>query len=173
MAALVSGRVWVIANFKETQMPGVAVGSAAQVSVDAIPDRLFSGRVESVSPASGSQFALLPPDNATGNFTRIAQRIPVRIALDIGQPGMQLIRPGMSSVVKVGSNRPASTVSRTMPQGPGVSPVYPSTWAQKPATNSRSRRSMPASARIEAAGLAPTARGEELTVADFLAIARA
>jgi membrane fusion protein (multidrug efflux system) len=110
MAALVSGRVWVIANFKETQMAGVAVGSAAQVSVDAIPDRIFSGRVESLSPASGSQFALLPPDNATGNFTRIAQRIPVRVVLDIGQPGVPLIRPGMSSVVRVGAQpRPVAS----------------------------------------------------------------
>lgn len=103
MIAIVSGTVWVVANFKETQIPAVPVGSRVEVRVDGLPGRRFAARVQSLSPASGAQFALLPPDNATGNFTRIVQRIPVKIVFDAGQAGLQHLRPGMSASVGVPS----------------------------------------------------------------------
>lgn len=94
-------QVYVIANYKETQLTHVAAGQPVEVTVDTFPDAVLNGRVERVSPASGAQFALLPPDNATGNFTKVVQRIPVRIALDAGQPLLDLLRPGMSVVTRI------------------------------------------------------------------------
>ena len=73
---------WVSANFKETQVGKMKVGDPVEIQVDAYPDRVFHGHVESISPATGAKYALLPPDNATGNFTKVVQRIPVRIAID-------------------------------------------------------------------------------------------
>jgi membrane fusion protein, multidrug efflux system len=99
LVAVVPRDVWVIANFKETQIPALRIGDEMAISVDGIPGTEFKGRVESLSPASGAQFALLPPDNATGNFTRIVQRIPVKITFDPGQPSLDQLRPGMSAVV--------------------------------------------------------------------------
>lgn len=78
LVAVVPRNFWVVANFKETQIPALRIGESMAISIDAIPGTEFKGRVESLSPASAAQFALLPPDNATGNFTRIVQRIPVR-----------------------------------------------------------------------------------------------
>jgi membrane fusion protein (multidrug efflux system) len=89
------------ANFKETQLQRMRPGQSAVVSVDAFPDRPLSVRVTSLSPASGSRFSLLPPENATGNFTKIVQRVPVRIDLPAGNPLTGLLRPGMSVVVTV------------------------------------------------------------------------
>ena len=80
--SLVEDDVWVQANYLETQLRHVAVGDAAEIRIDAFPGVVFHGKVNSLSPASGSQFSLLPPDNATGNFTKIVQRIPVKITLD-------------------------------------------------------------------------------------------
>ncbi len=100
LIALVSRNVWVVANFKETELRGMRVGEPISVTIDAFPGRRFAGRVESLSPASGAQFALIPPDNATGNFTRIAQRIPIRIALQPGQMDQADLRPGMSARVR-------------------------------------------------------------------------
>jgi len=74
--------VWVTANFKETQITAMRPGAAAEIRVDAFPDLLIRGRVESLAPATGAKYALLPPDNATGNFTKVVQRLPVRIAID-------------------------------------------------------------------------------------------
>ena len=89
---------YVVANFKETQLTDVRQGQAVDIAVDMFPGQLVHGRVDSIAPASGQEFALLPPDNATGNFTKIVQRIPVKIALtpDIGAPGD--LRPGMSVI---------------------------------------------------------------------------
>ncbi|MER9491613.1 HlyD family secretion protein [Mesorhizobium sp. M0320] len=95
--------VWVVANFKETQIAALRIGDIVEILVDGVPNRSFTGRVESLSPASGAQFALLPPDNATGNFTHIVQRIPVKISFDAGQPDMDLLRPGMSAMVTLRS----------------------------------------------------------------------
>ena len=94
-------RVYVIANYKETQLTNVVAGQPASMTVDTFPGATLNGHVESLSPASGSQFALLPPDNATGNFTKVVQRIPVRIALDPGQPLIEQLRPGMSVVTSI------------------------------------------------------------------------
>ena len=102
-------KVYVDANLKETQLGEVVVGEKAIVRVDALGGAAFEGTVESVSPASGSQFSLLPPENATGNFTKIVQRVPVRIAVSVGQAECKL-RPGMSVVVEIDT--------RTAPQQP-------------------------------------------------------
>src|SRR6266702_3715282 len=93
--------VYVTANFKETQLTQMRPGQSAEISVDAYPDQPLTGRIESFAPASGAQFSLLPPDNATGNFTKIVQRVPVRIALPAGGPLARLLRPGLSVTVTV------------------------------------------------------------------------
>jgi membrane fusion protein (multidrug efflux system) len=107
--------VYVTANFKETQLTHIRPGQVARVSVDAYPDHTLEGRVESFAPASGAQFSLLPPDNATGNFTKIVQRVPVRIALPTGGPLGTLLRPGLSVTVTVdtrgeGTAEPGGTI---------------------------------------------------------------
>ena len=93
--------VWVTANLKETQLAHVRVGDPAEFDVDAYPGRTFHGKVESLSPATGARFALLPPDNATGNFTKVVQRLPVRIAVDGTADPAHPLRPGMSVNVTI------------------------------------------------------------------------
>ena len=88
--------VWVIANYKETQLTHVVVGQGAEIRVDTFPGLVIRAKVDSIAPASGSQFSLLPPDNATGNFTKVVQRIPVKIVLDRDSPLAVVLRPGMS-----------------------------------------------------------------------------
>ena len=95
---------WVAANFRETQLTNVRTGDVAEVRVDVYPGQVFKGRVLEIAPASGSQFALLPPDNATGNFTKVVQRVPVKIALDNSSLTSQL-RPGLSAEVTVRTGR--------------------------------------------------------------------
>jgi len=101
--AIVEDRPWVVANFKETQLNKMRTGQTVEVEIDTFPKHKFHGHVDSLAPGSGNQFALLPPDNATGNFTKIVQRIPVKIVLDKDSThGYEdLILPGMSSVVTV------------------------------------------------------------------------
>lgn len=94
--------VWVVANFKEDQIGSMKTGQATQVKVDAFPGRALLGHVESLSAGTGARFALLPPDNATGNFVKVVQRVPVRIRID-DSAGL-LLRPGMSAVVTVHVN---------------------------------------------------------------------
>ena len=89
-------RIWVIANYKETQMTNIRLGDPARIHVDAFPDLALTGHVDSWSPGSGSTFALLPPDNATGNFTKVVQRVPVKIVLDPHPSLGTLVRPGLS-----------------------------------------------------------------------------
>jgi membrane fusion protein (multidrug efflux system) len=98
---LVQSDVWVQANFKETQLTNMQVGDTADIRIDTFPNRVFHGKVEQLSPASGSQFALLPPDNATGNFTKVVQRVPIKIMFFPGQPYLDRLRPGFSAVVTV------------------------------------------------------------------------
>jgi membrane fusion protein (multidrug efflux system) len=98
---LVQSDVWVQANFKETQLTNMRVGNSTDVRIDTFPNRVFHGKVDQLSPASGSQFALLPPDNATGNFTKVVQRVPVKIVLFPGQSDLDRLRPGFSAVVIV------------------------------------------------------------------------
>jgi membrane fusion protein, multidrug efflux system len=93
--------LYVTANFKETQTARMLVGQPAMVRVDALPGRPLHGRVESFAPGSGSEFSLLPYEPGTGNFTKIVQRVPVRIRLDPGQPEVARLRPGLSVVAKV------------------------------------------------------------------------
>lgn len=99
--------VYVMANYKETQLTRVVPGQPVDVIVDTFSDQPLHGRVERISPASGSQFALLPPDNATGNFTKVVQRIPVRIALDKDQPLLPRLLPGMSVTARIRVDEPA------------------------------------------------------------------
>lgn len=87
---------YVVANFKETQLTDVRPGQAVDIEVDMFPGQVYHGHVDSIAPASGQEFALLPPDNATGNFTKVVQRIPVRIILDRNAAISDLLRPGMS-----------------------------------------------------------------------------
>ena len=91
---------WVAANFRETQLTNIKVGDPAEIRIDVYPGKVIKGRVLEIAPASGSQFALLPPDNATGNFTKVVQRVPVKIALD-DSPLISQLRPGLSAVVTV------------------------------------------------------------------------
>jgi len=95
---------WVQANYRETQLTNVKIGDAAELRIDEYPGQRIGGKVVEIAPASGSQFALLPPDNATGNFTKVVQRIPVKIALD--DPGFAAtLRPGLSVVATVRTRR--------------------------------------------------------------------
>ncbi|NBF09132.1 HlyD family secretion protein [Pseudomonas sp. Fl4BN1] len=105
LMALVPNQLWVIANLKETQMDNVRVGQPVSFSVDALSHRKFSGKVQRISPATGSEFALLQADNATGNFVKIAQRVPVRISVDPDQPELERLRPGLSVVVSIDTSR--------------------------------------------------------------------
>jgi membrane fusion protein (multidrug efflux system) len=106
--------VWVIANYKETQMTRIRVGQEARVTVDAFPGAVLHGHVDSWSPASGAEFSLLPPDNATGNFTKVVQRIPVKIVLNPDPAIAQLLRPGMSVIATIDtSSAPPKSRSST------------------------------------------------------------
>ena len=101
LLALVPHDVWIIANFKETQLDGMQVGQPVTISVDALGHRRLNGHVQSFSPAAGSEFAVIKPDNATGNFTKVAQRVGVRVAIDPGQPEAERLAPGLSVVVSI------------------------------------------------------------------------
>jgi membrane fusion protein (multidrug efflux system) len=93
--------VWITANFKETQLDKMRTGQAATIEVDAYGGAEFKGHVESIAAATGARFSLLPPENATGNFVKVVQRIPVRIAIDQGADPEHILRPGMSVVATV------------------------------------------------------------------------
>jgi membrane fusion protein (multidrug efflux system) len=107
--------IWVIANFKETQMTNIRVGQPARIAVDAFPDLTLTGHVENWSPGTGSTFALLPPDNATGNFTKVVQRVPVKIVLDRHSALGVLVRPGMSVEATVDTGAPPVQAERPTP----------------------------------------------------------
>ncbi|HZZ57967.1 MAG TPA: HlyD family secretion protein [Opitutaceae bacterium] len=103
LMVLVEPHVWIEANFKETQLAKMRVGQPVDIEIDAVPGRTFTGRVASFAPATGAEFALLPADNATGNFTKVVQRVPVRIEFDPGSiRGYEArLRPGLSATVDV------------------------------------------------------------------------
>jgi len=101
LTSLVPPQHWLIANLKETQLAEVRVGQPVTFTVDALNSEKFTGTVQSISPATGVEFSAISPDNATGNFVKIAQRIPVRIAVDEGQKNSQRLRPGMSVQVTI------------------------------------------------------------------------
>ena len=103
LLALVQDGLWVVANFKETQVDRIKPGMPVEVRVDTLRGKVFHGRVDSLSPGSGAIFALLPPENASGNFTKVVQRIPVKIVLEPGEISdhADMLCPGMSVIVRV------------------------------------------------------------------------
>jgi membrane fusion protein, multidrug efflux system len=103
LMAIVQENPWITANFKETQVGKMHKGMPVEISIDTFPGRKFSGRIESVAPASGAKFSMLPPDNATGNFTKVVQRVPVKIVFDNESiaPVKDLLAPGMSCITTV------------------------------------------------------------------------
>ncbi len=117
MSVVPTASVYVVANFKETQLTEVRRGQPVEIEVDMFPGRTYQGRVGSLAPASGQAFALLPPDNATGNFTKIVQRIPVRITLDPRATVLEDLRPGMS-VTPVINTKPGAEKLVTMGGAP-------------------------------------------------------
>ncbi|MFP5393406.1 MAG: HlyD family secretion protein [Gammaproteobacteria bacterium] len=103
---LVPDALWVVANFKENQTSHMQVGQRARFNVDALDGQALTGRVEQLAPATGSEFSVLRPDNASGNFTKVVQRLPVRIAIDPNQPLARRLRPGMSVLAQVDTASP-------------------------------------------------------------------
>ena len=101
MAIVPPEDIWVTANFKETQLAEMHPGQPATLSIDAYGGRVYDAHVDSISSATGARFSLLPPENATGNYVKVVQRVPVRVVLDQGQDSSHQLRPGMSVVVKV------------------------------------------------------------------------
>jgi membrane fusion protein (multidrug efflux system) len=93
--------LWVDANFKEDELARMKPGQTATFAADVLPGRTFEGRVLSLAPATGAVFSVIPPENATGNFTKIVQRVPVRIAINDGDGTLGLLRPGLSATVSV------------------------------------------------------------------------
>jgi membrane fusion protein (multidrug efflux system) len=108
LMVVVEPDVWIVANFKETQLAGMKIHQPVHITVDSIPDKIFSGWVDSFAPATGNEFALLPADNSTGNFTKIVQRVPVKIVFDPDsiRNDHDRIRAGESVVVKVSLTKP-------------------------------------------------------------------
>ena len=110
--------IYLIANFKETQVGAMAEGQAVTFTLDAFGDHVFRGRIDSFAPGTGAQFALLPPENATGNFTKIVQRVPVKIILDEGDPLIQRLRPGLSAEAMVDTrDQPEPSPAKTIMLG--------------------------------------------------------
>jgi membrane fusion protein (multidrug efflux system) len=111
MAVVPLAAVYVVANFEETQLAGIRKGAPVRIVVDTYSKATVKGHVDSIAPASGEEFALLPPDNATGNFTKIVQRIPVKIVIDPNDPLRGELRPGMSVTATVDTKAPAPGAS--------------------------------------------------------------
>ena len=113
--------VYVVANFKETQLTHVRAGQQVEIEIDTFPGQVVHGHVDSIAPASGQEFALLPPDNATGNFTKIVQRIPVKIALDAETAPAIELRPGMSVIPTIATRSAPTAQAATTPKAKLVS----------------------------------------------------
>jgi membrane fusion protein (multidrug efflux system) len=118
MSVVPAAGAYVVANYKETQLTDVHEGQAVAIAVDMFPDHVVHGHVDSIAPASGQEFALLPPDNATGNFTKVVQRIPVRIALDTGSNNSIELRPGMSVIPTIETRAPSSAGAKAVSKIP-------------------------------------------------------
>jgi membrane fusion protein (multidrug efflux system) len=101
--------LWVDANFKEDQLAHMVPGEAATVRADVLPGHPFHGHVVSLAPGTGAVFSVIPAENATGNFTKIVQRVPVRVVLDAGDAKLALLRPGLSTVVGVDTREERGT----------------------------------------------------------------
>ncbi|WP_118132959.1 HlyD family secretion protein [Oceanicella sp. SM1341] len=117
IGSLVPEDIWVVAAFKETQLAGMTVGQSVTFTVDALNDAELHGRIERFSPATGSEFSVLRADNATGNFTKIAQRLPVRIAIDADQPLARRLVPGMSVVARIDTAAAGAVAAAEQPAG--------------------------------------------------------
>ncbi|MBD9651437.1 HlyD family secretion protein [Ensifer sp. ENS09] len=111
MAVVPTHAAYIVANYKETQLADVVPGQTVAIEVDTFPGQVLEGHVDSISPASGQEFALLPPDNATGNFTKVVQRIPVKIVLDRDSPLNVVLRPGMSVYPTIDTRTAGTTVA--------------------------------------------------------------
>jgi membrane fusion protein, multidrug efflux system len=105
LLAIVEDSVWVEANFKETQLKDIKTGQHAEIGIDALNGRIIEGAVSSFAGATGALFSLLPPDNATGNYVKVVQRIPIKIVLDTKNPDYKLLRPGLSVEVSINVNQ--------------------------------------------------------------------
>jgi len=114
LMVVVDPNLWIVANFKETQLARMKAGQPVSISIDSIPDKVFDGTVDSFSPATGNEFALLPADNSTGNFTKIVQRVPVKIVFnpDSVRGYEKRIRAGESAVVKVALTAPTASAQK-------------------------------------------------------------
>jgi membrane fusion protein (multidrug efflux system) len=110
--------VYVVANFEETQLAAMREGDPTDIVVDTYSKKTVKGHIDSIAPASGQEFALLPPDNATGNFTKIVQRIPVKIAIDPDDPLRGDLRPGMSVTATVDTKTAAPDAGAPQPPAP-------------------------------------------------------
>ena len=112
MAIIPQEDIWVTANFKETQLADMHPGQAGTVSVDAFGGRIFNVRVDSIASATGAKFSLLPPENATGNYVKVVQRVPVKLVFEKGEDSEHQLRPGMSVVAKIKVNNHKDTKTR-------------------------------------------------------------
>ncbi|HEY0778526.1 MAG TPA: HlyD family secretion protein [Gemmatirosa sp.] len=139
MSVVADTGIWVTANFKETQLDDIRVGQPVELDVDAYDGAAAQGVVESISAASGARFALLPPDNATGNFTKVVQRVPVRIRITNGLGANRPLRPGMSIYVRVATKE--GTVSNS-----GASPAPGAAPSSAPASSGAAPAAAPAAA---------------------------
>jgi membrane fusion protein, multidrug efflux system len=101
--------LWVDANFKEDQLARMSAGQPVEIRADVLPGRVFHGHLASLAPATGAQFSVLPPENATGNFTKVVQRVPVRVVLDKADDSLGVLRPGLSVVANVDTRSQAAT----------------------------------------------------------------
>jgi multidrug resistance efflux pump len=143
LTALVPQVMWIVANMKETQMADVRLGQPVTFTVDALNHARLRGHVEQIAPATGSEFSVITPDNATGNFVKIAQRIPVRISIDRDQPLAQRLVPGMSVVTSIDTSVPGQAGTGQHNVAPAAAPaavpaaapatVAPAPTAQAPA----------------------------------------
>lgn len=122
MPLIATQTLWVEANFKETDLTNVAIGQSAQIAIDTYPGRHWNARVASISPASGAEFAVLPAQNATGNWVKIVQRIPVRLALSTGS-GLPQLRAGMSAEVEIDTGRERARYTQLFGHGAVEPPV--------------------------------------------------
>ncbi len=123
LATLVPDRIWIVANYKETQVRGMEPGQPVTFTVDALGDARLTGHIERFSPATGSEFSVISASNATGNFIKIARRLPVRIAIDPGQPLARKLSPGMSVVASIDVSDHRQTASAATGRGASALPT--------------------------------------------------
>ena len=125
MSVVPLGQAYVVANFKETQVSRLRVGQPVTIRADAFGNKAIAGKIESFAPATGSEFAMIPVENAVGNFTKIAQRLPVRIAVDPKSPLAGALRPGLSVSVEVDVSVTTGTGFADAGPAPALTPSEP------------------------------------------------